>query len=62
MNLSRQKIQRLRDNHHIYLAESGRINVAGLNQKNVERFAAALNVVVRECSASSSLVTVEARL
>lgn len=62
MNLSKQHIQRLRDDHHIYLAESGRINIAGLNQGNVERFAAALDTVVRADSETKSSRITEARL
>ncbi len=62
MNLSKQHIERLRLDHHIYLAESGRINIAGLNQTNVDRFAQALDVVVGRESADKSPRIVEARL
>ena len=32
---------------HIYLTENGRISIAGLNTKNIDRFATALDWVVR---------------
>ncbi|RMZ77404.1 hypothetical protein DV738_g4367, partial [Chaetothyriales sp. CBS 135597] len=44
MSLSKEQIAQLRK-EHIYLAESGRVNVAGLNEKNYQRFAKAINAV-----------------
>ena len=40
--LSKEQIQRLRDDHGIYMAGSGRINVAGLTMGNIDKFVAAL--------------------
>lgn len=40
--LSSDQVIRLRQSHSVYMAESGRINVAGLHTGNVERFAEAL--------------------
>jgi aromatic-amino-acid transaminase len=40
--LSKDQIARLRGEHGIYMAGSGRINVAGLTEGNIERFIAAL--------------------
>lgn len=40
--LSREQIAHLREKHGIYMAGSGRINVAGLTETNIERFIAAL--------------------
>lgn len=40
--LDKDQIQRLRDEHAIYMAGSGRINVAGLTASNIDRFIAAL--------------------
>ena len=40
--LSPDQIARLRTDHGIYMAGSGRINVAGLNEANIPAFAAAL--------------------
>ncbi|KAI9204690.1 pyridoxal phosphate-dependent transferase [Polychytrium aggregatum] len=37
----------LTDKFHVYLASSGRISMAGLNSKNVQRFADAVDYVVR---------------
>jgi aromatic-amino-acid transaminase len=40
--LSKAQIERLRDEHGIYMAGSGRINIAGLTMANLPRFVAAL--------------------
>ena len=40
--LSKDQIARLRSEHGIYMAGSGRINVAGLTQGNIDKFVAAL--------------------
>jgi aromatic-amino-acid transaminase len=40
--LSKQQIQALREDHGIYMAGSGRINVAGLTMGNLPKFVAAL--------------------
>lgn len=43
--LDKDQIQRLRDEHAIYMAGSGRINVAGLTAGNIDKFIAALAAV-----------------
>ena len=40
--LSKEQIDRLRSDHGIYMAGSGRINVAGLTMGNLPKFVAAL--------------------
>jgi len=40
--LSKQQIERLRDEHGVYMAGSGRINIAGLTMGNLPKFVAAL--------------------
>ena len=40
----------LTDKHHIYLLKSGRISVCGLNTKNVDYVAAAINDAVNNVS------------
>ena len=40
--LSREQIAALRENHAVYMAGSGRINVAGLTEGNIDRFVSAL--------------------
>ncbi|EKG17946.1 Dihydrodipicolinate synthetase-like protein [Macrophomina phaseolina MS6] len=45
--LSAQQVRRLRDEHHVYLMSSGRASIAGLNTRNVEAAAAAIDAVVR---------------
>ncbi|MXO73487.1 amino acid aminotransferase [Alteraurantiacibacter buctensis] len=43
--LSKEQIQALRDDHGIYMAGSGRINVAGLTMDNIDKFVGALAAV-----------------
>ncbi|WP_284124421.1 amino acid aminotransferase [Parerythrobacter aestuarii] len=43
--LSKEQIQSLRDEHAIYMAGSGRINVAGLTKGNIDKFIGALAAV-----------------
>ena len=43
--LSPSQVARLRDDHGIYMAGSGRINVAGLTLQNIEKFIAGLTSV-----------------
>lgn len=40
----------MRDKHHIFLLKSGRINCCGLNSKNVERVAKAIDDAVRNAA------------
>jgi aromatic-amino-acid transaminase len=44
--LDRDQVTRLRIEHGIYMVESGRINIAGLNQGNLPAFASALRSVL----------------
>lgn len=46
--LSKDQIATLREDHAIYMAGSGRINVAGLTEANTPRFIAALAAVTRD--------------
>ncbi|KAF7187209.1 Aspartate aminotransferase, cytoplasmic [Pseudocercospora fuligena] len=46
--LNREQVLRLREEWHCYMAENGRISVAGLNEENVEYFAKAVDDVVRK--------------
>ncbi len=43
--LSKEQIQKLRDDHGVYMAGSGRINVAGLTMDNIDKFVGALAAV-----------------
>jgi aromatic-amino-acid transaminase len=43
--LSKEQIDTLRQDHGIYMAGSGRINVAGLTMDNIAKFTAALREV-----------------
>ena len=43
--LSKEQIAMLRDEHGVYMAGSGRINVAGLTMSNIDRFVQALEAV-----------------
>ena len=40
--VSKEQVARLRDEHGIYMAASGRINIAGLTTANIEKFVTAL--------------------
>ena len=40
--LSREQVHALRDNHGIYMADSGRFNVVGMSDEAVDRFTAAV--------------------
>ena len=44
--LNTTQIQRLRDEHHIYMPGDGRINVAGISRRNVEYVAQSLAAVI----------------
>ena len=45
--LSKDQIARLREDHGVYMAGSGRINVAGLHEGNTPKFIAALADVTK---------------
>ncbi len=45
LNLSKEQIDRLRADHAVYMAGSGRINVAGLHSGNIANFVNALKAV-----------------
>lgn len=44
--LSSAQIQRLRDEHHVYMPGDGRINVAGISRRNVDYLAQSLAAVI----------------
>ena len=44
--LSRAQVDRLRDEHAIYIVGSGRINVAGMTESNIDRLCAAITAVL----------------
>lgn len=46
--LNETQVQKLREVSHVYMTKNGRISMAGLNTKNVEYFAEAVDRVVRE--------------
>lgn len=45
--LSEAQVKRLKEEYHIYLTNNGRISMAGLNSRNVDYFAEAVDKVVR---------------
>ncbi|KAK0621719.1 pyridoxal phosphate-dependent transferase [Bombardia bombarda] len=45
--LSEKQVLRLRDEFHVYMTKNGRISMAGLNTRNVDYFAKAVDKVVR---------------
>ncbi|CZT45490.1 probable aspartate aminotransferase, cytoplasmic [Rhynchosporium secalis] len=48
--LSEKQVMTLRDEAHVYMTKNGRISMAGLNTKNIDYFAKAVDKVVRETS------------
>ena len=46
--LTKEQIQRLMDEFHIYMLFTGRISVAGLNSKNIAYVAQAFHEVTKE--------------
>jgi aromatic-amino-acid transaminase len=40
--LSKEQVLKLREDHGIYMADSGRINVVGLSDDQIERFTGAV--------------------
>jgi len=46
--LSEKQVLTLRDVAHVYMTKNGRISMAGLNTKNIDYFAKAVDKVVRE--------------
>lgn len=50
LSLTPADVERLGSEFHIHLPSTGRINVAGLNESNVETVARAIDRVVRERS------------
>jgi aspartate/tyrosine/aromatic aminotransferase len=45
--LSTAQVAAARDDHHIYMAPDGRINIAGISPANIERVASGLAAVLR---------------
>jgi len=50
LGISKEQVQRLTKEFHIYLLDSGRISMAGLNENNVAYFANAMHDVVTQSS------------
>lgn len=46
--LTPQQVDKLVNEHHIYLTSNGRINVAGINNSNIDRVVECIDKVVRE--------------
>lgn len=46
--LNEKQVAKLREEFHIYMTKNGRISMAGLNKKNVDYVARAVDKVVRE--------------
>ena len=46
--LTPAQVKHLTDEYHVYLTKNGRISMAGLNSKNVEYFAKAMDSAVRK--------------
>ncbi|KAL5418649.1 hypothetical protein PMIN04_007268 [Paraphaeosphaeria minitans] len=46
--LSEQQVTKLREDSHVYMTKNGRISMAGLNTKNIDYFAKAVDKAVRD--------------
>ena len=44
--LNKQQVLRLRAEHHVYMLESGRVSMAGINTNNVDKLASAIAAVL----------------
>ncbi|KAH8809060.1 pyridoxal phosphate-dependent transferase [Xylogone sp. PMI_703] len=53
--LTEKQVAKLREEAHVYMTKNGRISMAGLNTKNVEYFAVAVDKVVRETESDAKL-------
>ncbi|KAF1851672.1 aspartate aminotransferase [Cucurbitaria berberidis CBS 394.84] len=52
--LNPQQVSSLATKYHIYMLQSGRINVSGMNQSNIERIASSIDQVVRSSATVSA--------
>ncbi|VUC25510.1 unnamed protein product [Clonostachys rosea] len=50
LGISKTQIHHLEKKHHVFMVETSRMSVAGLNENNVQRFAKALDETVRNVS------------
>lgn len=46
--LTKLQVQKLMDEHHVYGTLDGRVNVAGLNDSNIEAYCQAVDATVRK--------------
>lgn len=46
LGISREQVVRLREEFHVYMVESSRINIAGINRRNVDRVADSIAAVL----------------
>ena len=44
--LTKDQVIKLREDHHVYMTEYGRISIAGINEHNVDYIAACINKVI----------------
>ena len=47
LGITKEQVVRLRDEFHIYMVESSRINIAGINHGNVDRVADSIAAVLK---------------
>lgn len=48
--LTEKQVQKMKEEHHVYMTKNGRVSMAGLNTKNIDYTAKAIDKVVRETS------------
>jgi len=47
LGITKEQVIRLREEFHVYMVESSRINIAGINHGNVDRVADSIAAVLR---------------
>jgi aspartate aminotransferase len=47
LGISKEQVIRLREEFHVYMIESSRINIAGINHSNVDRVADSIAAVLK---------------
>ena len=56
LQLSPEQCEELVDTHHVHMPKNGRINVSGLNERNIERVARAIDEFVRKARVGEGVV------
>jgi aspartate aminotransferase len=47
LGITKEQVIRLREEFHVYMVESSRVNIAGINRSNVDRVADSIAAVLK---------------